>query len=380
MYLTGIRNLTRRSMSSREQVIQEAVDEAYRLYGASAFGEVRQLTNLILQKDENNFDGLYLNGLAACWTGDPIVGARQIRRASEIRPNVDKFDHMDAWVRQQGNRAQVHFWEKRLEEFRKISQIDNLILSYPKCGRTWVRYVLGVYGLNGNPGDPLMVGDISLADPSLPVTEFTHDDNPHWKPFGDIVRDKSMYEGKRIVFLARDPRDALVSYYFQYTKRGDRKHANDFDFDGDLPDFLRHPIGGLRSIVAFYNAWAENRTVPDAFHLLKYEDLRADPEPTFRELLSFLGWPDHGDDAVEAAVSAGEFSKMKKLEATDALKNERLKPPEDGDPEGFKVRKGKVGGYREYFTEDDKEYVDAFLRDELDDFFGCYKNPNRTER
>jgi len=45
-------------MSSREQVIQEAVDEAYRLYGASAFGKVRQLTNLILQKDENNFDGL----------------------------------------------------------------------------------------------------------------------------------------------------------------------------------------------------------------------------------------------------------------------------------------------------------------------------------
>jgi len=107
--------------------------------------------------------------------------------------------------------------------------------------------------------------------------------------------------------------------------------------------------------------------------------LRATPESVFTELLSFLGWPDYGDDAIEAAVSTGEFSKMKKLEETDALKNERLKPPEDGDPEGFKVRKGKVGGYREYFTEDDKEYVDTFLRDELDDFFGCYKNLNGNE-
>ena len=39
---------------------------------------------------------------------------------------------------------------------------------------------------------------------------------------------------------------------------------------------------------------------------------------------------------------------MKKLEAAGAFDSKILKPGNVTDPESFKVRRGKVGGYREY--------------------------------
>jgi len=76
---------------------------------------------------------------------------------------------------------------------------------------------------------PLEVYRISENAPELSTLFFSHDDNPHWKPFATINADKTIYKGKKVVFLIRDPRDVLVSCFFQYTLRGDHKIANDPD-------------------------------------------------------------------------------------------------------------------------------------------------------
>jgi hypothetical protein len=36
-----------------------------------------------------------------------------------------------------------------------------------------------------------------------------------------------------------------------------------------------------------------------------------------------------------------------------------LRTPSSADPESFKVRKGRVGGFRDYLSPEDIEYVDA---------------------
>ena len=64
---------------------------------------------------------------------------------------------------------------------------------------------------------------------------------------------------------------------------------------------------------------------------------------------------------------------MKNMEQDNVLNNARLKPPEDGDPEGFKIRRGKVGGYVDYLSKDDIEYIDQYLDANLDDFYSFYK-------
>ena len=60
---------------------------------------------------------------------------------------------------------------------------------------------------------------------------------------------------------------------------------------------------------------------------------------------------------------------MKKLEAAGAFDSKILKPGNVTDPESFKVRRGKVGGYREYLTEDDQRYALEAIK-QLDARFG----------
>jgi hypothetical protein len=57
------------------------------------------------------------------------------------------------------------------------------------------------------------------------------------------------------------------------------------------------------------------------------------------------------------------------LEAAGAFDSKILRPGDVRDPESFKVRRGKIGGYREYLSSDDQAYAaDAMAK--LDPRFG----------
>jgi len=71
----------------------------------------------------------------------------------------------------------------------------------------------------------------------------------------------------------------------------------------------------------------------------------------------------------EEALEFSRFENMQKLEAAGVFDSKILHPGDAHDPESFKVRRGKVGGYREYLSAEDLEYAaDALM--ELDRRFG----------
>lgn len=348
------------------------LDQAKFLFRSRNFQALAQLADEILAADAAGFLATYYRGLAAMGEGDEILARNLIRKAQSVRPEIKNYDFLDPLYRRQG-KSDAEILHQHLMTMELFSNVDTFLLSYPKCGRTWLRFMLGVYALKGGPGDPLNIEQISAANPDLATLEISHDDYPHWKPAGEIVTEKKVYKDKRVIFLARDPRDAIVSYFFQYTLRGDKDLAKDSSFDGDLSEFVRHDIGGLPSLVSYYNTWAANRDVPAAFLLITYEDIQKDVRGSLKQVVEFLGWPDYGADVLDRAVAAGDFESMHQLEASNALDNVRLQPPKDGNPEGFKVRRGVVGGFRDYLSERDIEWIDNYLRDELDDLFVQYK-------
>ncbi len=355
--------------------MSDAVAVATRLYHAGRYHEVGALCEKVLERRPQQFDALYLKSLIAYRFGNHQSGARLIERACSVRPEVTHFDHMTGYLRQTGRGATLSVLESRLWELYKHSQIEGFLISYAKCGRTWVRLMLGRYLLRGRKGDPIEILEVSGSDPGVPTIHASHDDYPHLKPATELHEDKTMYRGKSVAFLVRDPRDVLVSNYFQYTRRGDRKIANDNDFSGSLSDFVRYKIGGIANIVQFYNIWAQNRDVPERFQLLRYEDLHADARGEVTRLIAFFGLPDFGRGAIDDAVAFGDFNNMRQLEKTNQLGNIRLRPPPDGDPGGFKLHKGVVGGYRDYLSKEDVAYIDDYLHTELDDYFSDYKVP-----
>ena len=90
--------------------------------------------------------------------------------------------------------------------------------------------------------------------------------------------------------------------------------------------------------------------------------------------------------ALERAVEISSFENMRRLEAGAAgargtelvteLNKEALRPKDPGDPDSYKVRRGKVGGYTDYLDARDVAYLNRAL-ERLDPRYG-YAVPARS--
>jgi hypothetical protein len=232
---------------------------------------------------------------------------------------------------------------------------DGFVVSIPKCGRTWLRVLFCAYACK-RAGVDVVVGDGTLRERGLPDVKLTHDEWEHRTTrLWNRVRGKHLLapsdRRKPIVLLARDPRDVIVSLYLQLAKREKR-------FQGSIQEFLRDREFGLAMIVDIMNGWWAEWSTAVNVRLFRYEDCRAHTERELRRMLEHLRFPDVDDAAIAAAVEYSRFDNMQKMEREGKFEKGYLKPADATDPESFKVRRGKIGGYRDYLNDDDVAYVD----------------------
>lgn len=213
-----------------------------------------------------------------------------------------------------------------------------LVLSFPKAGRTWLRVMLDELGISA---------------------EYTH--------FGAGVARALPFEALRAnplwcarrpsLLLVRDPRDTLVSSYFQATKRRGV-------YSGELSAFARDPRFGIEKIVRWNLMWAELGVPRERFVLLEYEALHGDAHAALAAAARFFGAePSEAD--LERALAAGRIDVMRAREQSGAYQEKyqrRLAPGDPADPESFKVRRGKVGGFREQLDAADVALCQQVLR------------------
>ncbi len=100
-----------------------------------------------------------------------------------------------------------------------------------------------------------------------------------------------------------------------------------------------------------------------------YEELAATPVETLARTIAFLGWPEKPPGLIEQVVAYGSFENMRKMEEGNVFDSFRLAPPKNGDPNAFKVRRGKVGGYRDYLSAEDIAYLDNYIAQHLDPIY-----------
>ncbi|PYJ36821.1 MAG: hypothetical protein DME84_09695, partial [Verrucomicrobia bacterium] len=174
----------------------------------------------------------------------------------------------------------------------------------------------------------------------------------------------------KIILLARDPRDAFVSHYIEMTRRT-AETANELKSQA-VGDVLRDPIFGIVLIVETMNAWlTEFARRPDCI-LVRYEDLHATPNEQFRRVLAALGETDPQARYFESALEFSRFGNMRKMEASLEYDRQLLQPGDANDPESYKVRRGKIGGYVDYLDPSDVEYANQAMS-ALDPRFGYLK-------
>lgn len=266
-------------------------------------------------------------------------------------------------------------------ELKKNTSPDIYIVSFPKSGRTWLNLLLGNYfeqysGLNNLHPDTLLNLNLfhNFFQDIIPAISFTHDNNTNfYLPAEKLKSNIKKYKNSKVVFLVRDPRDVLISSYFEKTKRiklGKREKGFWEPFKGSISDYVYEKNGGFETIIRFYNIWEKNKSVPKDFLLLKYEELHTDTEKEFEKLLHFIGIKNINKEFIKKSVDAASFSNMQKIEKKGGTKSDKLKPADVNDVNSYKTRKGKIGDYKNHFSAQEIEYLNKKMQDNLSPFFG----------
>lgn len=268
-------------------------------------------------------------------------------------------------------------WFRGYEEKKKLEAADGAIVSFGKSGRTWVRVLMWRYFAlkNGYASDSISgFNEFRDRHANVPVLFFTHDN--YLKDWYGHDRKAEIYGDLPTVLLVRDPRDTAVSQFFQWKHRMERrkKVINDYPLadDTSVHDFITGDKAGLPKIIDFMNVWAEAAPQMKKLLVVRYEDLRADTKGQLRRILEFFG-EQPTDAALEDAVTFASIDNMRRMETENASKagsHRSMKPGNADDPSSFKVRRGKVGGWRDYVTEEQAEALGAVLRDRLNPVYG----------
>jgi glycosyltransferase involved in cell wall biosynthesis len=250
---------------------------------------------------------------------------------------------------------------------------QHFVLSFPKAGRTWVRFLLGNYIRSANKVEiseakRLEVEALTTELPNWPAIQVNHDRRCDEVPVGELARSVEAYRGENVTLIVRDPRDVLVSWFFEKTKRAAKLWGQQ-GASGDISAFVRSEYG-IELILRWMQDWGEQLDVPGRVKFFRYEDFREDTVVRVRSLLHWLDVGGVDEEALKAAVAASSFETMKALESSGASGSKRLTPGDPNDPESFKMRRGVVGGYRDYLSAEDIAFIDEKMTAMLPACFG----------
>ncbi|MCB0193566.1 MAG: sulfotransferase domain-containing protein [Anaerolineae bacterium] len=255
----------------------------------------------------------------------------------------------------------------KIKWLRKLNLYDVLLISFPKCGRTWLLVLLGraIQQHFEIPSETPLNNPATMSryNAAIPTILPTHKTFFTEKRIGSLTQ----FRQKKIVLLVRDPRDVVVSRYFQITKR-----KNEIKFNGSMAEFVYARQRSFNSFLDYYHQWARVRHQLPELLLVRYEDLHAQTEEQLTRVLAFCGLPQISQQTIAEAVAFADFNNMQRLEAKGFFQSGKLRPRDLTDFETFKTRRGKVGGYVDYLAPKEIEYMTYRMAKELDQFYGYH--------
>jgi alcohol sulfotransferase len=236
----------------------------------------------------------------------------------------------------------------------RLADPPEWIFSYPKTGRTWVRYMLAhvlmeQYDIpEGN--DIVSAYRVVPADDTAAVHYPPEQAYPFtyagMAPKIGVSHAPNLPESDANInplLITRDPRDTIVSHWFHL--------QNHYNYKGDIAAFVRDSDFGIQGYLDYHASWA-----PHIGHqnVITYEEMKSDPLAGMQRVVRHFRIP-LSTDILQNAVMIGSFANMG---AQETLHGVSLPVTNPQDSDARRVRSGQVGGYTKHLSPADLSYID----------------------
>jgi Sulfotransferase domain len=223
---------------------------------------------------------------------------------------------------------------------------DVFLVGHPRSGNTWLAYMLAILLQRGDVDGHVTVANIGRF---VPVT---HERDASVADHGDLA-DPRIFRNERpqhpdlyprTVFIVRDPRAVLVSYFHYYATLA--RHP-DLDLDTFVGRYLADGcIASFEPRVIRWDVQAADwlrRARSRPVLIVRYEDLHADRAALLPRIARFCDLPDHGAPMV-SAIERGAYERMRSEEAQHGVEPQH---PPDPPARGWFFRQGRMDGWRD---------------------------------
>ena len=186
---------------------------------------------------------------------------------------------------------------------------DCVVVSYPKSGNTWMRFLIFSYLFDRQA----TFEDMDKIMPYAP---------PKWRPgitsISVILKSHERWpqQYNKVIYIIRDPRDIVISLYYWHIKTGffdmsENKATSSSEY---IDKFLFSNYLWEIPWDTHIEEWVDGGDkLPGGFLFVKYEDMLANIEAEFRRVVDFLNlqWV---QQKAERAIRNCSLGKMQRVE------------------------------------------------------------------
>jgi hypothetical protein len=214
---------------------------------------------------------------------------------------------------------------------------DVFLVSYPKSGNTWVRFLVG----NLIAGD----GSVTFADLETVIPD-VYKHTASWferLPGPRTIKSHEYFDPRypKVVYIVRDPRDVVTSYFYYHAKV--RLLDESYPMERFVERFVDGDLDPYGSWADNVSSWLGGRAGHPSFLLVRYEDLIDDTPAGLTRIASFLGLPDDAK-RIETAANASAADRLRRMEKEQPDGWVTVRGTRQDVP--F-IRKAQSGGWRE---------------------------------